>query len=361
MVSAKAIVLACWLLLYMRRAYDTWGNRSRWQPMGKARVLRKRLLIGALTLVGYSVQGVAEVRNPCGEILKHGVFELVQIDKTVTEQNVVPKIICTAEERAIGEERAYELATIIKLFGFKIGYKKKDVDNWKRQHCESYGGIKAETSERTIQIKASERLIKEYIRCVAKIRNLDEDGVSSTVIVKDKEGTTVAFKIAWLGRENYWRIGSDKEVLDMAGRSVDMVRYLRTDSTRDKVAEAKDVLGVGTASCGEERSLEGEIERAGRRASQIWAWMKKAGVPDNGSSRRFGTLNLGKYDYGICAEGSTFAANMQRPALILLVLDRSADAAKVDYRSAIIAAAKKDPVFPHLDYYTGGPKVEFLQ
>ncbi len=135
-----------------------------------------------------------------------------------------------------------------------------------------------------------------------------------TIEGKDKAGRRGTFDVVVLNKSFLWVRGS-ADALEKDGKTIagsDLAAAVLDEEVRAALADAKEVIAVGTAS--QEGSATDEQERAGRRARSAAALVTnavKGDVP-------VWTLNLGQYR-DPCEGCETGGTSWQRPFIVIAV------------------------------------------
>lgn len=131
---------------------------------------------------------------------------------------------------------------------------------------------------------------------------------------KDKAGRRGTFDVVVLNKNFLWVRGSADE-LEKDGKTIsaaDVAAAVLDDEVRAALAEAKEVIAVGTAS--QEGNASEEVARAERRARQAATLIAQAVNP----STSIWTLNLGQYREP-CKNCETGGTSWQRPFIVVAV------------------------------------------
>lgn len=141
------------------------------------------------------------------------------------------------------------------------------------------------------------------------------------IIGFDKQGRRGVFDVVVLKKQFMWAHASDTEVERDEGRMpVEKLKEEAFDAeVRGALAEALEVLGVGTAS--QEGVPEREVERAGRRAEKA-AKIAESSTLD---TVPVWTLNLGQYREP-CQNCETDGTSWQRPFIVVAVKELEGNA-----------------------------------
>ena len=300
--------------------------------------------LSALAL-GLTASAAALAGNPCDAILKDGAFEVKQYDRSISETNVLRKYFCTVNVDETSDEKAATLGFAIRFYGFKIGLGKADIKKWQSERCtRADQAVTRNETERVSLRVASEIIVDAWNRCMAMTWSREGWGLSRKVEGTARDGARITFRIALLGQEYHWDNASDERVM-LGGRPVSIADKLASREWAHALISAKDILAVGTASCGIEVSKIGEVQRAFRRGLKLRDWINTARPIVSSGKRATGILNLGIFEDPYCAEGSK-VADLQRPILIVLVVERpDGPLTGIDYRHALIDAARADAAF----------------
>ena len=131
---------------------------------------------------------------------------------------------------------------------------------------------------------------------------------------KDKAGREGSFDVVVLNKSFLWARGS-ADTLEKDGQTIagaDLASAVLDDEVRAALADAKEVIAVGTAS--QEGNATDEIARAERRAqtaANLAAGAVAADIP-------LWTLNLGQYR-DPCQNCETSGTSWQRPFIVIAV------------------------------------------
>jgi hypothetical protein len=131
---------------------------------------------------------------------------------------------------------------------------------------------------------------------------------------KDKAGRRGTFDVVVLNKNFLWVRGSAEE-LEKDGKAIpagDVASAVLDDEVRSALADAEEVITVGTAS--QEGDAREELARAERRAKQAATLVAPAVNP----STPISTLNLGQYREP-CANCETGGTSWQRPFIVIAV------------------------------------------
>jgi hypothetical protein len=131
---------------------------------------------------------------------------------------------------------------------------------------------------------------------------------------KDKAGRRGSFDVVVLNKSFLWARGS-ADALEKDGRTIasgDLAAAVLDDEVRTALADAKQVIAVGTASQeGSAAEEEARAERRARTAAALVGGAVTADVP-------VWTLNLGQYREQ-CADCETGGTSWQRPFIVIAV------------------------------------------
>ncbi len=131
---------------------------------------------------------------------------------------------------------------------------------------------------------------------------------------KDKAGRRGTFDVVVLNKNFLWVRGSSDE-LEKDGKTIpaaDVASAVLDEEVRSALADAKEVITVGTAS--QEGDASEELARAERRAKQAATLVAPALTP----STPISALNLGRYREP-CANCETGGTSWQRPFIVVAV------------------------------------------
>lgn len=131
---------------------------------------------------------------------------------------------------------------------------------------------------------------------------------------KDKAGRKAAFDVVVLNKSFLWVRGSAED-LEKDGQTIPrdtLAAAVLDDEVRAALADAKEVITVGTAS--QEGNAADEVARAERRAKQAASLVSGAVAP----SVPISTLNLGQYR-DPCVGCETGGTSWQRPFIVIAV------------------------------------------
>ena len=131
---------------------------------------------------------------------------------------------------------------------------------------------------------------------------------------RDKAGRRGTFDVVVLNKSFLWVRGSSDE-LEKDGKAIpaaDVASAVLDEEVRTALADAKEVITVGTAS--QEGSASEEMARAERRAKQAATLV----APAVEATAPIWTLNLGQYREP-CANCETGGTSWQRPFIVVAV------------------------------------------
>jgi hypothetical protein len=137
---------------------------------------------------------------------------------------------------------------------------------------------------------------------------------------KDKAGRKAAFDVVVLNKSFLWVRGS-AEALEKDGKTIpaaELQAAVLDDEVKNALADAKEVITVGTAS--QEGNAADEVARAERRAKQA-ATLVSGAVAANVPIY---TLNLGQYR-DPCTNCETGGTSWQRPFIVIAVKESDPD------------------------------------
>lgn len=140
------------------------------------------------------------------------------------------------------------------------------------------------------------------------------------------------FELMVLSREYYWKFATDDTVVNRRGIDVPVLDKLTNSGISATIAEMKDVVGVGMASC--VGIAYEEVERGAGRAKTLTEWLRQV---KTSSDIGLYSLNLGQYS----APCDDAPEREQRSVLIVGVKRKDVD---VD-----LAAALRDALFKSRD------------
>lgn len=161
---------------------------------------------------------------------------------------------------------------------------------------------------------------------------------------RDEAGRRAAFDLVVFDKRFDWVRGSTSELVRDGDilTEAQITKDILDGPVRDRLARAKEVIAVGTASI--EGELAAETHRAGQRARQTAAWtaaVLPAGIP-------LYTLNLGQYREP-CQDCETAGTSWQRPFMVVAVREKDHGA---DVAQALAAAMSGKSNLPSLAAYS---------
>lgn len=146
-----------------------------------------------------------------------------------------------------------------------------------------------------------------------------ENSTTIEIVGYDKAGRRGVFEVVVLNKDFMW-VHASAEELERQGRKIPAAAVADTvldEDTRASLAEAREIIAVGTAS--QEGQAAAELERARKRA-------ERTAVIAQGSAPEWVplyTLNLGQYREP-CAACETTGTSWQRPFIFISVKDLEA-------------------------------------
>lgn len=190
----------------------------------------------------------------------------------------------------------------------------------------------------------TEAVMNHDLRGAARAERLGDNATTYGIEGRDAAGRRAAFDLVVLDKRFDWVRGSttelqkDGEVIPAA----DIARTVLNEPVRLRLAQAVEIIAVGTASS--EGDVETETHRAGQRAQQTASWVADA-VP---ASIPVHTLNFGQYR-NPCADCETADTSWQRPFMVVAVREKEPG---TDIAEALAAAMQGKSNLPSVAAYS---------
>ncbi len=123
-------------------------------------------------------------------------------------------------------------------------------------------------------------------------------------------------RIAILDAEHYWPLGRADTIVGPGGREEDVFAFFNSSGIQKRIAEAEDIIAIGTASC--EDDTRSEEARAQDRAYKLINWARQ--LDSLGQNAGLFTVNLGQYLDPSCDRKAADQTRHQRNAILVAVM-----------------------------------------